>query len=158
MNKLGETLAGLGIFVVGITLVGLLLFRAFCITSVENHEFAYSFNWWTGEIAPLSQKGWIVHRPIVYSVYTIDKRPFQVCINANQRVLNCKLVQFNPEGWKTLVDWHTVQNYDASSGSHNGRETYSNFADIMRSYAYEGSGKNYPFLTILRELRADDAK
>jgi hypothetical protein len=41
------------------------------------------------------------------SIYTIDLRPMQVTINAN-RVLNAKLVQFNPKDLKHLFGMVTV--------------------------------------------------
>ena len=65
--------------------------------------------------------------------------------NNNSRVLNCKLVEFNPKGFKTLISWH-------------GRQDYSGpiFENIMMSYAYDPSSKSYPFLTITKELKNEN--
>jgi len=69
----------------------------------------------------------------------------QVTINANNRVLNAKLVQFNPKGFKTFVAWHGNGNY-----------TQLTLNDILMSYAYDPSNKNYDFLTIKKELKNED--
>ena len=134
-----------------ITLLGALTYRAAFYTYVDNYEFAYQFNGLTGELKPLvntdgtPKQGYVYAWPIVTAVHTIDIRPMQVCINANSRVLNCKLVQFDPAGWKTFVAWH-------------GRGDYSqmNLEDILKSYAYDPSNKTYPFLKITKELKNQD--
>jgi hypothetical protein len=69
----------------------------------------------------------------------------QVCINANSRVLNCKLVEFNPEGFETFIAWHGRGNY-----------RQMNLEDILMSYAYDPSNKKYNFLTIKKELKNED--
>jgi hypothetical protein len=66
----------------------------------------------------------------------------QVTINANNRVLNAKLVQFNPKGFKTFIAWHGNSNYEQI-----------NLKDILMSYAYDPTNKSYDFLTILKELK-----
>ena len=91
------------------------------------------------------KKGYIYANPLV-SIYTIDLRPMQVTINANNRVLNAKLVQFNPKGFKTFVAWHGNADY-----------TQDGLKDILMSYAYDPTSKNYDFLTILKELKNEDS-
>ena len=122
---------------------------------VDNYELGYKFNMTSGQITVLDRPGYHFITPIIESVHTIDTRPRQVCINAgggtqntssvNQRVLNCKLVQFNRAGLELFIQWH-------------GRDDYSGpvFDDLLKIYAYDGSGKNYPFLNVLRELKAGD--
>ena len=95
----------------------------------------------------LKHTGYIPQMPIVQSVHHIDLRPMQVCISAIQRVLNCKLVQFNTTGIETFIAWHGRGNYDIGAGQ---------FNEILKNYAYDGSGKDYPFLTVLRELKNDE--
>jgi hypothetical protein len=131
-------------------IVAALIVRMTAVTNVEYYEVGYSFNRWTGELKILKQKGWIFYLPAVTSVHTVDLRPWQVCINANQRVLNCKLVQFSPEGLEQFIKWHGRKSYEGGS-----TETGS-FTDILKSYAYDGTGKNYSFLIIVRDLRPDD--
>lgn len=112
---------------------------------VDNYQLGYKFNATTGETTILPTTGWHRKRPFLDKINTIDLRPMQVCINANERVLNCKLVQFNPAGIKVFLSWHGRADYDQA-----------NMGEILKSYAYDGSGKNYPFLTVLRELKNEE--
>lgn len=136
------------LFVLGI--FGLIVFRIGWLNYVENYELGYQFDSRSGELTVLHHTGYVMTPPIVVSVHTVDLRPMQVCINANSRVLNCKLVQFNPKGLETFVSWHGRNNY-----AHGSQGTTGNLNDILTSYAFDGSGKEYPFLTVLRELKTD---
>lgn len=142
---------GVGVFV-AITLICLALFRIMFVNFVDNYQMAYKFDTRIGEIEVLSEVGYIVTPPILVKVHTIDLRPWQVCINANQRVLNCKLVQFkkDKEGLKLFLSWHGRKDYEGGS------EQIGSFTDILKSYAYDGSGKSYPFLTVLRDLKPEE--
>ncbi len=81
-------------------------------------------------------------------VHTIDTRPMQIRIEANNRVLNAMLVRFRKEGLQQFVDLHGRGDYDQTR-----------LGDILMSYAYEGMGtesysrealqKKYKFLEIL---------
>ena len=130
-------------------LVAAIVFRLSCFGYVENYELGYTFDSVSGKTEPLINKdgscknGYIYANPLV-SVYTIDLRPMQVTINANNRVLNAKLVQFNPKGFKTFVAWHGNNNY-----------TQEGLKDILMSYAYDDSS-NFNFLTILKELKNEN--
>lgn len=119
------------------------------VNFVDNYQMGYKFDTLTGQITVLDEPGYYVTAPIITKVHTIDLRPWQVCINANQRVLNCKLVQFKKEkkGLELFISWHGRKDYEGGS------EATGSFTDILKSYAYDGSGTNYPFMTILRDLR-----
>lgn len=145
----------LGIPLVVLIVLGL-LFRVTCVNFVDNYEFGYEYNKWTGELSPLHKQGYIVTWPFVVSIHTIDTRPTQVCINANSRVLNCKLVEFDTTGWRTFVGWHGRDDYSNNSSNGQGGGGGGNLNAILMSYAYDGSGKAYPFLKVLRELKPDD--
>lgn len=140
----------LGAFVV-LVLVLALMARVMFFDFVDNYEMAYLFDKRKGEIYVLKddmgnlKNGYIFSYPFVQSVHRLDLRPMQVCINANQRVLNCKLVEFNPDGFDLFIEWH-------------GRADYTTFQlkDIMTSYAYDESKQKYPFLNILKELKNED--
>lgn len=117
---------------------------------VENYELGYVWDARTGEILIQKKTGYVARTPVIQSVHTIDLRPQQVCITSamgamgvNSRVLNCKLVSFNPAGISTFLKWHGRGDYDASS-----------LGDLLKIYAYDGSGTNYPFLTINNELKS----
>lgn len=142
MQKLG---IGLVVLLV-LAIVGGLGFRMFAVTEVDSYELGYRYNRLSGRTTRINRTGYIPHWPLLETVHTIDLRPLQVCINGNARVLNCKLVRFNPEGLDTFLNYHGRDNYDASQ-----------LRPIMLSYAYEGTGRQYPFLTIMNELRSDSA-
>jgi hypothetical protein len=134
-------------------LFGALLYRALFWTFVDNYEFAYRFDAIGGSLEPLVNSdgspvhGYVFSWPFIERIHTIDTRPMQVCINANSRVLNCKLVHFNPDGFALFLKWH-------------GRGNYGSFElkDILMSYAYDPSQSSYPFLSVLKELKNQDAE
>lgn len=161
MENLSKILIGCAVAIV-ILFFGLITYRAVFWTFVDNYEFAYSFNGRTGETKALInpdstyRHGYIRSFPYLNIVHTIDTRPIQICISGgssgtsttssvSSRVLNCKLVQFNPEGYATFISWH-------------GRDDYSHddLEGILKNYAYDGSGQQYPFLFILKELKNEN--
>jgi hypothetical protein len=137
--------------IVGSLLVGSVLYRAIFWTFVDNYEFAYKFDAIGGEVSALKnsdgtpKQGYIFAWPLIERIHRIDTRPMQVCINANSRVLNCKLVHFDPEGFELFISWH-------------GRGDYSGYQleQILMSYAYDPSQVDYPFLKIKKELKNQD--
>lgn len=152
MNRTQKTWLGIGIGFTTLIILALII-RGMFFTFIDNYEFGYRFDTRTGELHPLINKdgslrqGYIFSYPFVEKVHTIEMRPMQVCINANSRVLNCKLVEFNPEGFETFIAWH-------------GRGDYSqaNLKDILMSYAYDPSNKEYSFLSIKKELKNEDVE
>ncbi len=145
-NKL---LLGTGIFF-GSILVLTILFRILFVTFIDSYELGYKFDTRNGKTTIIEKSGYVVEIPIIVSVHTIDLRPVQVCINANARVLNCKLVRFNRRGFDLFIAWHGRNDYSTDG---TGR-----LKDILMSYAYDGSKdieKNYPFIEILKELKPE---
>lgn len=142
--------------------IGLFAFWLFFVDDVDNYQIAYKYDRrpGRGRIEILKnedgtyRRGWIVTWPVVVKVHTIDARPMQVCMNANQRVLNCKLVQFNPSGIELFLSWHGRGNYEGPGNS--STTTTTTFSEILRSYAYDGSGKTYPFLDVRKELKQEE--
>jgi hypothetical protein len=128
-------------------------FRACCVTFVDNYQIGYKYDRATGKIEILGRKGYIVTPPVIVDVHTIDGRPMQVCISAIQRVLNCKLVEFDPKGLELFLSWHGRANYSNSGGT---RESPTQFNQILMAYAYDGSGKSYPFLHVISEIKPED--
>lgn len=142
-------LAGFVVVSFILVVVGGIIFFIGWVNFVDNYQMGYKFDTLTGQITVLDDPGYYVTAPIITKVHTVDLRPWQVCINANQRVLNCKLVQFRKDkkGLELFISWHGRKDYEGGS------EVTGSFTDILKSYAYDGSGKNYPFMTILRDLR-----
>ena len=131
-------------------LVGGCMFRAAAVTHVDNYELGYKFDKRSGKIERLDRTGYHIAWPVLVAIHTVDLRPVQVCINANNRVLNCKLVDFNPDGLETFLAWHGRKDYSIDA-----RGTGS-FPDILLSYAYDPHSRSYPFIRILKELRGEE--
>lgn len=142
----------ISVLIIFIALAG---FMATCVNFVDNYEVGYRFDTFgekAGKIEVLPRTGYFVTWPYKTKIHTIDGRPMQVCISSINRVLNCKLVQFNPKGIDLFLSWHGRSDYDNS-----GTTQYPSLLNqILMAYAYEGSGKEYPFLTVIRELKPSE--
>jgi len=125
---------------------------ATCITLIDSTEVGYSFNKWDGKVQVIDRPGYVFAWPFVNEVHTIDLQPMQLCLNANQRVLNCKLVQFDKKGLLTFVQWHGRKDYEVRAPGHDGKG--SELMEILKAYAFEPGGTVYPFLTILNDTHA----
>ncbi|MBP9687018.1 MAG: hypothetical protein KBD66_04440 [Candidatus Doudnabacteria bacterium] len=143
LSKLGLTIAALLIF----GLIGWGFFYALFVDFVDNYELGYKYDARSGKVERIGRTGYVITWPFVVKVHKVDLRPMQVCNNANSRVLNCKLVQFNGDGLELFLSWHGRNDYSGDS----------NLSDILRSYAYDGSGKAYSFLKVIRELKPEEA-
>jgi hypothetical protein len=121
---------------VGIMLFFGIMFRAIFVTFVDNYELGYEYDKVDGTITELPRTGYFIRNPITVAIHTIDLRPMQVRIEANNRVLNAKLVKFRKEGLFQFIGLHGRGDYDVSSQS----VSSSTFADIMKCYAYENYG------------------
>jgi hypothetical protein len=144
MNTLEKTGIGVGILLV-LALVVALFLRVTFVDFVDNYEFGYRFNALSGEITEIDQKGYIWSAPFITKIHKIDTRPFQVKVSANDRVLNAKLVQFNPKGYKLFISWHGRDDYDKIK-----------LDPILTSYAFDPSQNDYPFLLVLKELKNEE--
>lgn len=137
---------GLKVFLACLAIVLSALFvKSMCLDFIDSYEVGYKYDLRSGHTTQINRTGYVFHAPWVVEVNTIDLRPLQVCINANQRVLNCKLVRFNPAGLNLFLSWHGRTNYDQHD-----------LEPILMSYAYENAGHTYPFLTVIREMRTED--
>jgi len=150
--SIGSVVLGVIVF----ALSGVLIFWTGGVNHVENYQMGYKFDRRNGEITVLPRVGYFITPPILVKVHVIDLRPMQVCISSSQRVLNCKLVQFNPEGLLTFIAWHGRGDYEGPGTSGSPQGSANAFADILEAYAYEGAGRGYSFLTVLRELKTAD--
>ncbi len=112
-----------------ILLVGGCSIRTFFVTLVDSYELGYSFDKTTGRITVLEHTGWAWVKPFITEVHTVDLRPMQVRIEANDRILNAMLVRFKPAGLEQFLELHGRKDY-----------TQAVLSDILKSYAYEGMG------------------
>ncbi len=135
-----------GIIIVILIILGLISAPIF-ITSIDKHEYGFTFNRFTGEIDSIGRTGWVVRNPIKYAVHKIDERPYQISITAMMgvggRVLNAKLVRFDHKGLKTFIEWHGRKAGD----------NISNLLEILKCYAFAADGgKSCPFLKVESEI------
>lgn len=142
MNILQKFGVGIGV-IIGLAVIGLIFFFMLWVSFIDKHELGFTYDKMTGKIDRIERNGWIVRTPLQYAVHTIDLRPYQIQISANQRILNAKLVRFNPEGLETFVSWH---------GREAGDEI-NDLLEILKCYAFDKSnGEDCPFLIVVSEL------
>jgi len=142
MSTFWKVAIGLGAAFVS-CLIAFLIWYNVWVHFVDNYELGFTYNRFSGKIEVLNHTGWVVRTPWEYCVHKIDLRPYQLSISANSRVLNAKLVRFNPEGLATFIEWH---------GRDAGDSLY-NLQEILKCYAFDkADGKDCPFLTVLQEL------
>ncbi len=131
-----------------ISLIGGCTYRVGWWQTVENYDLPYKWDRSDGSIIPLNRSGWHRVTPFFTKIYTVDSRPMQIRIEANNRVLNAMLVRFRKEGALQFFELHGLDDYDQGK-----------LSEILKSYAYEGYGSNsynrdslqrkYKFLEIL---------
>ncbi len=142
ISKSGKILIAIAILIV----VGLISIPIW-LKSIDKHEYAFTFNRFTGEIEPVGRTGWLVINPFRHSISRIDLRPYQLRITANlavgERILNAKLCRFNPKGLETFIDWH---------GRKAGNNV-ENLKEILKCYAFAvDGGESCPFLIVDAEI------
>jgi hypothetical protein len=145
-------------FIIALVLFG--LWRLIFVTNVEVHELGFAFNRFSGKIEVFTEKGWVVRNPIQYAVHQIDLRPRQVQIAANSRILNAKLVRFNPAGLDKFIEWHGRKGAEGSvSTGGRGESSEPMLYEILKSYAFDvDGGATCPFLTVENELAKQGEK
>lgn len=159
MQIFGEEVNGkwvASVVTVVLVVFGAIFFRSCCVTFVDSYELGYRYDRRSGVLSLVGRTGYVVYLPIAVDVHTIDLRPTQVCINANTKVLNCKLVKFNPDGLELFLKWHGRNDYETAHSMGSSAEP-TDFNRILMSYAYDGHRGGYPFLTIMRELKPEES-
>lgn len=132
-------------------IVTLGLFYMACVHFTDNYHIAVTWNRFTGEFTCDTAGGFHFTAPWV-KVARIDTRPVRMCITSAGRGFNCKLVQFQPERWRTFVETEGFQYWWwANRLSFNGGydDEYRGMKDLLRGYAY--GIKQYPFVKTLRD-------
>ncbi len=120
-------------FLILLVISGIII-RGLFLTFIDSHEIAYEYNKSNGNITVLDRTGYFWVTPFVTAVHGIDGRPMQVRIEANNRVLNAKLVRFvrSKEGVVQFVGMHGRQDYEQTT-----------LSEMLKSYAYENIGEGY---------------
>ena len=142
MTKIQVILSAIGGAIV-VALIGFWIWYGVFVNFIENYEYAFMFDKYTGKIVKVQHPGWLVAKPWHYGVHKIDTRPYQVSISANARILNAKLVRFNEKGLTTFIEWH---GRDAG-------DNVTNLQEILKCYAFDREeGRDCPFLTVVSVL------
>lgn len=142
MNKWQKIGTGFGTIIV-VAVVCVIVWFCLWVSFVDKHELGFTYDKMTGMIEKIERNGWIVRTPVRYKVHKIDLRPYQIQISANERILNAKLVRFDPEGLETFVSWH-----GRAAG-----DDINALKEILKCYAFDKlEGKDCPFLVVVSEL------
>lgn len=126
--------------------LSLSFFYFFCFHYVNVHEVGIRRNIISGKLSIDDKPGMYVSVPWV-QVAKIDTRPQRLCVECGCKNITCKLVSFNPEGWRDFVKkegfrYYWWSNRFSFNPSH--KNEYRGIKDILRGYAFDGG--HYPFL------------
>lgn len=155
MSKLGNFISNSKEWIIGtiivsvvVAFIGFLIWYGAWVNFVENYEYGFSYDKFTGKVKQVEHSGWIVANPWAYTIHKIDMRPYQVSISANARILNAKLVRFNPAGLATFIEWH----------GRNAGDNVLNLQEILKCYAFDrDEGRDCPFLEVVSVLAPSQA-
>ncbi len=116
------------------------------------HEIGIRRNMFTGEISLDSVAGPELSWPWV-QVSLIDVRPQRLCIECGCKTINCRLVSFNPEGWREFTVregfryWWWANRFSFNTGA---EREYRGMDWIMRGYGFDSA--DLPFVTVKKAL------
>ena len=136
------------IVLVTITVItSLILFWTLFLNHIAPQQIGIAYDSVNGEVSVQRHPGWYLTHPLV-QVASVETRPFQVCLNAGARILNCKLIRFNPDGANEFVK---LQGFHYWNGGTCNNCNTTEFSRIMMGYAY--SERTYPFIEVLEEIK-----
>lgn len=128
--------------------LGLGIFRVSCLTYVEEYEFGYKIENSSGEMHPTEHKGYVFSWPFLQSVNTIDLRSTQTCLYVNQLVVACKMVAFNPEGWREFVRMYERRSYRVYDAFEK-EKFFGDLTEVLKYHAFSSEVNNCSFITVL---------
>jgi hypothetical protein len=108
------------------------------------HEVGLKFNPFMGTVQA-DTPGFNFSAPWV-AVAKLDTRPQRVCVTTVAKVLVCKLVRFNPEGYSEFVKREGFRYYwldNRISFNFGYAEEYRGVRDLLRGYAFEGTPQKF---------------
>ena len=129
----------------------LFLFWLFFLHYNNTHHVSVSRNYITGEVALDSTKGIKFTAPWV-QVIKFDTRPIRVCLDCSCRNINCRLIAFNPTGWKEFIDREGIRYFwfkNRLSFNIGQDHEYRGISHVLRGYAYD---KEYSFIKNLEKI------
>lgn len=116
----------------------------------EPTEVGIRWNPFKGEISLDPRQGMHFTAPWVL-VSKIKTTPTRVCVTSASRSVNCRLVEFVPEHYKTLIAVEGFRYYwwDNRLSFNSGYDDeYRGVKDLLRGYTY--GIQQYPFINTLR--------
>ncbi len=128
---------------IGAFLVLVLLFYLSFLNHVAINEIGVAYNSIGGKVWVQDHPGWYITSPTV-QVAVIPTIPLRVTIPSEAKVINTKIVRFNPKGVDEFIRLQGFS-YFSDQGIEN----------ILMGYAF--SGQKYPFLDVLQESGGENA-
>jgi hypothetical protein len=122
---------------VGIVLALAFLFYCFFLNHVDINEIGIAYNSIGGKVWIQDRPGWYLTSPFV-EIATVTTLPLKVTIPSEAKVINTKIVRFNPAGVDEFIRMQGFS-YFSNQGLEN----------ILMGYAF--SGEKYSFLEVMQE-------
>src|SRR5258708_4348758 len=126
-------------WLVGLGVVAVLAVAFYCLflNHVDINEIGVAYNSIGGKVWVQDRPGWYLTSPFV-EVATITTLPLKVTIPSEAKVINTKIIRFNPVGVDQFIRMQGFS-YFTDQGLEN----------ILMGYAF--SGETYPFLEVMQE-------
>lgn len=125
----------------GVLILACFIFYCACLNHVGINEVGVAYNSIGGNVWVQAHPGWYLTSPTV-EVANITTLPMKVAIPSEAKVINTKIVRFNPHGVDEFIRLQGFS-YFSDQGMEN----------ILMGYAF--SGKSYPFMDVLQEAGAE---
>ena len=122
---------------VGSVVLALLIFYGVFLNHVAINEIGVAYDSIGGKVWVQARPGWYITRPTV-KVAVIPTVPLKITIPSEAKVINMKIVRFNPAG---IDEFIRLQGFSYFSDQ--------SIENILMGYAF--SGEKYPFLDVLQE-------
>lgn len=126
-----------------VLVVAVLLFYIAFLNHVAINEIGVAYNSIGGKVWVQDRPGWYFTAPTV-EVAVIPTVPLKITIPSEAKVINTKIVRFNPRGVDEFIRLQGFS-YFSNQGIEN----------ILMGYAF--SGQKYPFMDILQESGGENA-
>lgn len=120
-------------------------FYTLFLNHVEINEVGVAYNSIGGKVWIQSRPGWYL-TSLTVKVANISTLPQQVQVYSQAKVLNYKIVRFNPDGIDEFIRLQGFEYYEVGGSMNN----------ILTGYAF--SGRRYPFLDVLQESGDENFK
>ena len=137
MNALIKIGIGLGVLV-----LALFVFYLACLNHVDINEIGVAYNSVGGKVWIQDHPGWYLTSPTV-EVATITTLPLKVEIPTEAKIINAKMVRFNPAGIDEFIRLQGFSYFTNQSMQSN-----------LLGYAY--SGRQFPFLEVIQDIGTEN--